>query len=79
MMKKLFVALSVIAIIGCSSVPENPERSYEGYVKVVYLDGCEYYKSWISGGYTFTHKGNCRYCSERRKKEIEEVIKNGNY
>ena len=31
------------------------------------LDSCEYYP-------TYGHKGNCRFCKERRQKELEELV-----
>ena len=30
-------------------------------------DSCEYYPS-------YGHKGNCRFCKERRQKELEELV-----
>lgn len=45
---------------------------------VIVIDSCEYLytgdgKSYYGGG--ITHKGNCKYCAERRKKEIEAAVR----
>lgn len=59
---------------------ENFERWHGFKVKVV--DSCEYiiradrnssgHAGW---GFGFmAHKGNCRFCTERRKKEVTEII-----
>ena len=47
--------------------------NYESSVKVntVVIDSCEYLYAWFgmgNGGGSFTHKGNCKYCTERSKK-----------
>ena len=48
----------------------------------VVIDSCEYivnkekYAFAYTKGYyvTYTHKGNCRYCAERRKQELKELL-----
>jgi hypothetical protein len=72
---KTAIALStmLVAVIFCGCNPEgsendvNIEKTYE--VKV--LDSCEYIyvsrRPW-SGEFSLTHKGNCKYCTERSKK-----------
>lgn len=40
-------------------------------MKTVVIDSCEY----ISGYNRLAHKGNCRFCKERRQKELEEFMK----
>ena len=34
------------------------------------IDSCEY----IAWGRGLAHKGNCKFCAERRKQEIKEII-----
>jgi len=73
-MKKLILLALVFVICGCSA--PTPTRIYTND-KVYYIekatfiiDSCEY----ILGDKEYTHKGNCKYCNERRKKEQEELI-----
>ena len=45
--------------------------------KVVIIDSCEYlissrYESSKGFGY-MSHKGNCKYCAERRKRELQNL------
>ena len=46
---------------------------------VVVIDSCEYLigsgrESYAGYGY-LSHKGNCKYCAERRKRELQNVNK----
>ena len=74
-MKKLILLLALeLVMCGCSA--PTPTRIYTND-KVYYIekatfiiDSCEY----ILGYKEYTHKGNCKYCAERRKKEREEFI-----
>lgn len=60
-------------MVGC----ENEEgRNYatdeRGYTyEVTVIDSCEYFHST----YILAHKGNCRFCKERRQKELKELVK----
>lgn len=54
--------------------------NYDGLVKdhkVIVIDSCEYIVYDVSQGYSgfgfMAHKGNCKYCAERRKKELESL------
>lgn len=53
------------------SIPLQKDKkgtlSLNGYRQVV-IDSCEY----IEGDYSLAHKGNCKFCAERRKKELKE-------
>ena len=48
-------------------------------LRVVVIDSCEYLignTSCADKGYGYlTHKGNCKYCAERRKQELQNVNK----
>ena len=76
-MKKLILLL-VLAFAMCGCNPpeiQSPKTSNDicninGWYCSIEIDGCEY----IQGGYMLSHKGNCKYCAERRKKEQEELI-----
>ena len=57
-----------------------PDRSFvmNDRCVVITIDSCEYLyidnpRSYTGG--TLTHKGNCKYCAERRKKEIEAAVR----
>lgn len=45
---------------------------------VITIDSCEYLyiknAEFFDGG-SLSHKGNCKYCAERRKKEIEAEVR----
>ena len=74
--KKIFLlALTSLMMVGCIS-EEEEAKIYEndGFATLTY-DSCEYVFK-ISGYKGFlAHKGNCRFCKERRQKELEELIK----
>ena len=74
-MKKLLLLTSLI-IIGCDK--QNSDGTYTvspDRYKTYIIDSCEYYGSIEYGNSSFlTHKGSCKYCAERRRKEIEELV-----
>lgn len=74
-MKKLILLLSLAFLMcGCNKKPQILKDNIvniNGWdCKVIEIDSCEY----IQGGYMLSHKGNCKYCAERRRKEQEELI-----
>ena len=60
-------------LLGCEY--KNPDGSYDTQksmdLRTVVIDSCEY----ISAYHQLAHKGNCKYCAKRRKKELKELIK----
>ena len=62
-----------LAFVMCGCVQKNEDGSLKlntGILRsnyVVIIDSCEYIS--YSGGYGLAHKGNCKFCAERRKKE----------
>ena len=68
MKKIILLAIATLMVVGCNY--ENGSV----YVTTT-LDSCEYL---ISGSLinhsTLTHKGNCRFCTERRKQELKELV-----
>ena len=75
-MKKIILLLIVItSMISCTDY--NPDGSYikckniNVNFRIVEIDSCEYIRSH----YRLAHKGNCKYCAERRKQELKELIK----
>lgn len=78
MKKIVLLALAAVIMAGCvhkyETVPDKRHLEYEGWV-VVEIDSCEY----IGTAYSdmrdmFAHKGNCKFCKERRKAEMEELV-----
>lgn len=74
MKKLLLLALTAMMMVACENTDAN------GHIKIddgfdtptlSLIDSCEY----ISWGNGFTHKGNCKFCAERRKQELKELVK----
>lgn len=72
MKKIILLALTTLMVAGCDY--QNPDGSYDTskslMIQTVVIDSCEY----IKGYYTLAHKGNCRFCKERRQKELKELV-----
>lgn len=70
--KVTLLALITLMMVGCDY--QNPDGSYDTskslMMQTVVIDSCEY----ISSCYMLAHKGNCHFCKERRRKELEELI-----
>jgi hypothetical protein len=65
------LALSVLLFAGCTPITKEELRQLEfhyGEPKVLEFDSCEYVVISVDG-YRFgiAHKGNCKYCEQRRK------------
>ena len=71
-MKKIILALAALMMVGCryKSTGANIREATNSVIVVDMhtLDSCEYYP-------TYGHKGSCRFCAERRQKEMKEFIK----
>lgn len=78
MKKIILLALTALMMVGCMKTKENGEPIISDYRNqhtidnpyLQVLDSCEYI-CWNS---RMSHKGNCRFCKERRQKELKEVI-----
>ena len=64
MKKLILLALTALMMVGCDN-----NGAPLGYTYME-LDSCEY----IGGLNQLAHKGNCRFCKERRQKELEELL-----
>jgi hypothetical protein len=75
MIKNLLLVLTTIMILGCDS--QNPDGTYStSLYKTYVIDSCEYIGYANSSQYDFlAHKGNCRFCQERKDKETKALIK----
>lgn len=70
--------LAVLLMFSCTE--RNPDGSVKlnkpksdralGNPTLIVVDSCEY----IIWGQGVAHKGDCKYCTERRRKELYEVI-----
>lgn len=73
-MKKIILFIALM-MVGCNQPTENIEAPLGGNgfttaYQTVIVDSCEY----ILGPSRIAHKGNCRFCKERRQKELEELV-----
>ena len=69
-MKKIIIVLALfITLIGCDN--RDRKEKIKSEYKVVVIDSCEYIIYTEREGYAgygfMTHKGNCKFCEERRK------------
>ena len=66
------LALTAFVMVGCGN--ERPIKNVDG-VTVETIDSCEYIRFFTHNGFrVYSHKGNCRFCKERRQKELEELV-----
>ena len=70
--KTILLALTALMMVGCDY--QNPDGSYDTSksrtMQTVVIDSCEYIKDY----YKLAHKGNCRFCKDRRQKELKELV-----
>lgn len=67
-MKKYIFILLTIILVSCSDNKTGSTYSTgngSGF-HVIIIDSCEY----IDGPYRLAHKGDCKFCKERRLKEM---------
>lgn len=72
MKKLLLLALLATIMMGCDYV-ESSYTTSEG-IRVSIIDSCEYIHYSHGSGSHYTHKGNCRFCTERNKRMIREQV-----
>ena len=73
MKKIILLALTALTMVGCG---KDVTYTTEG-MPISIIDSCEYIKCYTYGvnTYVYSHKGNCRFCAERRQKELEKLVK----
>ena len=69
MKKLLLLALTALMVVGCGEYQGKGNSALVGYSDIE-IDSCQY----IVGYNVLAHKGNCRFCKERRQKELEELV-----
>lgn len=50
--------------------PIFTDSSTSGYYSTIVIDSCEYIEAFNR----LAHKGNCRFCAERHRREIGEYV-----
>ena len=72
MKKLILLTLAALMMVGCDwNSDYKVDTKKDGILYgVIEIDSCEY----IRGSYRLAHKGNCRFCNERRQKELEELV-----
>ena len=70
MKKIILLALTALMMVGCVEKSTQPIELHT--LNTYIVDSCEYVGKGI-GSYSgiLAHKGNCRFCAERRKQELE--------
>lgn len=72
MVKIFLVVFTALMMVGCDDV--RPSKEVDG-AEIVTIDSCEYVRCLTYYGHIVdSHKGNCRFCTERRKKELKELV-----
>lgn len=73
-MKKIILVLATMMMAGCGDkVIKTDYYTGEG-IRVSIIDSCEYIHYSCGWGPEYTHKGNCRFCKERRQKELKKLV-----
>ena len=74
MKKIILLTLAALMMVGCDI--KQSDGTYKPYSYRTYIiDSCEYVGYAMSTQYDYlAHKGNCRFCKERRQKELEELV-----
>ena len=74
MKKIMLLALTALMMMGCKE-PGTIDTIEGLKIKIVNIDSCEYIERYTYGfNSVYSHKGNCRFCKERRQKELKELI-----
>ena len=78
--KIILLAFVILIMVGC-----HQAEAYHGEqinlvgdykIKTIEYQGCEYVvmDSHYQRRSVITHKGNCRFCKERRQEELKELV-----
>ena len=72
-----YVLLVAVIFCGCDDMNRAEERSkifktaveVNGYqISIIEFDSCQYLISGVGYSQMMTHKGNCKFCTEKKKK-----------
>ena len=80
MKKIILLALAALMMVGCYKAKAYHNKHIDlvgDYIlSTIEYQDCEYIvmqSHWKQHG-TMIHKGNCKFCKERRQKELKELI-----
>lgn len=71
--KIILLALAALMMAGCKEVTDEKVYVKEGE-RIISIDSCEYIERPVYYGTMLTHKGNCRFCAERRNQKLKELV-----
>lgn len=63
----------MIGLISCDMPKSKPNTRERGkldeteFYRIIDIDSCEYYVYRNGGNASLTHKGNCKYCTQRKE------------
>lgn len=92
-MKRTYLLCTVVILLNSCSQPVNKNAAIREGVSIVndipihsyIVDSCEYV-GYVGEGTTYsypgiflTHKGNCKFCEERRKKQSRLILSGNAY
>lgn len=66
----ILLALTALMMAGCMEHYEETRINQQYSVRII--DSCEYIL--VNNVGIKAHKGNCRFCKERRQKELIEIV-----
>lgn len=74
--KIILLALVALMMVGCDKkMPDGTYRNDCSSYRTYIIDSCEYFGILDFGNGNFlAHKGNCRFCKERRQKELNKLV-----
>jgi hypothetical protein len=74
MKKIILLVLTTLMMVGCDV--KQPDGTYKpSSYRTYIIDSCEYVGCAMGSQSDYlAHKGNCRFCKERRQKELEELV-----
>ncbi len=74
MKKIILLALVALMMVGCLNQNNIAKSVEKGDFSTIEYDSCEYLlRTSVNHGY-LAHKGNCRFCKERRQRELKELV-----
>ena len=72
MKKIILLAFAAVIMVGCETTVERNAVVCNKWYQTIVIDSCEYLSH--SQEWDLTHKGNCRFCAERRQRELKELV-----
>lgn len=83
MKKIILLALTALMVVGCNEneltgitthANEGIKNKPIRHGMIIDIDSCQYVVCDAYGGWAFVHHNNCRFCAERRKQELKELV-----